>query len=68
MHASSLNHEYKMYKLMGSSMTGTGVGWDVAGVVVAVGSGVAVGGAERVAEGEVVGESEGSGEGEAEAV
>lgn len=27
-----------MYKLMGSSMTGKGVGWDVAGVVVAVGA------------------------------
>ena len=27
-----------MYKLMGNSMTGKGVGWDVAGVVVAVGA------------------------------
>jgi len=35
-HASSLNHEFKMYKLVGNSMTGKGAGWDVAGTVVAV--------------------------------
>ena len=38
-HASSLNHEYKLFKLMPSLANG-GVGWDVAGTVVAVGAAV----------------------------
>ena len=39
-HASALNHEYKMFKIEGKSMAGKGAGWDVAGVVVAKGPGL----------------------------
>ena len=38
-HAASLNHEYKLFKMM-PGMAGKGAGWDVAGVVVARGSAV----------------------------
>ena len=38
-HAASLNHEYKLFKMM-PGMAGKGAGWDVAGVVVALGASV----------------------------